>query len=73
MNDLQTQNYLFQMLKPLVGGKIKKIIIDPTPDGEVYTGFIVEKNKTTYEVLGQRDAEGNGAGFIQITEIANYK
>lgn len=69
MNDLISQKYFFDQLKPLVGGKIKKIIVDPTPDGELYTGFIVEVGKRTYEVLSLRDDEGNGAGRIQIEEL----
>ena len=64
-----TQKYYFNYLKPLIGGKITKLIVDPTDEG-TYLGFIVEKNKQTFEVVGLSDAEGNGAGHLQITELA---
>jgi len=60
------------VLKPLIGGKIKKIIVDPSPYGETYMGLIVEVGKRTYEVVGLSDPEGNGAGFLQITKISDY-
>lgn len=61
-----------QLLKPLIGGKITKIIVDPTMYGDTYMGFIVEKGKKIYEVVGQADAEGNGAGFISVTDVTSH-
>lgn len=60
-----------KILKPLIGGKITKIIVDPTQYGDTYMGLIVEKGKQTYEVVGLSDPEGNGAGFLSITKIAD--
>lgn len=61
-----------KMLKPLIGGKITKIIVDPTQYGDTYMGLIVEKGKQTFEVVGLTDPEGNGAGFISVTKIADF-
>jgi hypothetical protein len=61
-----------KMLKPLIGGKIKKIIVDPTPDGETYMGLIIENGKKTFEVVCLADPEGNGAGFMSVTKIADH-
>lgn len=59
-----------KVLKPLIGGKITKIIVDPAYD-DTYMGLIVEKGKKVYEVLGLSDPEGNGAGFISVTDITS--
>lgn len=59
-------------LKPLIGGKIKKIIVDPTMYGETYMGIIVENGKRTYEVIANADPEGNGAGFLEVTKISDF-
>ena len=59
-------------LKPLIGGKVKHIIVDPSPTGDVYMGLVIEVGKKTYELVGLSDPEGNGAGFLQITKIADF-
>ena len=59
-----------KILKPLIGGKITKIIVDPAYD-DTYMGLIVEKGKKVYEVISLRDPEGNGAGFITVTDITS--
>lgn len=61
-----------KILKPLIGGKIKHIIVDPSPDGETYMGLIIEVGKKTYELVGLSDPEGNGAGFLQVTKISDF-
>jgi hypothetical protein len=61
-----------KLLKPLIGGKIKHIIVDATPDGEVYMGLVIENGKKTYEVLGLADPEGNGPGFLSVTKISDF-
>ena len=61
-----------KVLKPLMGGKIKHIIVDETPHGEVYMGLVVEVGKRTYEVLGLADPEGNGAGFLSVEKISDF-
>ena len=63
--------YIKQM-KPLHGGKVKHIIVDQTPHGEVYMGFVIENGKRTYEVLALTDPEGNGAGFLSVEKISDY-
>jgi hypothetical protein len=65
------ENRIFNYLKPLVGAKITKVIVDPSPEG-VYLGFIVEKKDQTFEILGLADPEGNGPGHIQITKLAKF-
>lgn len=64
--------YYVDYLKPLIGGKITKIIVDPTMYGETYMGIIVEKGKQTFEVVANADPEGNGAGFLQVTKISDF-
>lgn len=71
MNEDYSDFYV-QYLKPLIGGKITKIIVDPCMYGDTYMGIIVEKGKKTYEVIANRDPEGNGAGFMKITEITSH-
>ena len=66
-------NAYINILKPLIGGKIKKIIVDPTPNGDVYMGLIVENGKKTYEIVGLSDAEGNGAGHLAVTLISDFR
>jgi hypothetical protein len=68
-------NFHVNRLKQLIGAKITKIIVDPSgfSDGEFYTGFIVEKGKKKWEIISQSDAEGNDAGWIDITEIDDMK
>jgi hypothetical protein len=61
-----------KILKPLIGGKITKIIVDPTQYGDTYMGLIVEKGKQTFEVVGLADPEGNGAGFLSVTKISDF-
>jgi hypothetical protein len=65
-------NYYEKTLKPLIGGKIKAIIVDPAPYGDTFMGIIVENGKKTYEVLGLSDPEGNGAGFLRVEMISDY-
>jgi hypothetical protein len=67
-----TQDIYFNYLKPLIGGKIKKIIVDPDKYGDTYMGLIVENGKRTYEVIANADPEGNGAGFLQVTKISDF-
>jgi len=59
-------------MKPLHGGKVKHIIVDQTPHGEVYMGLVIEVGKRTYEVLALADPEGNGAGFLSVEKISDY-
>ena len=61
-----------KLLKPLIGGKIKKMIVDPTPDGETYLGLIVEKGKKTYEIIALADPEGNGPGHLSVHLLSDY-
>lgn len=61
-----------KMLKPLIGGKIKKMVVDPTPDGEVYLGLIIENGKKTYEIIALQDPEGNGPGHLSIHLLSDY-
>jgi hypothetical protein len=61
-----------KMLKPLIGGKVKHIIVDPSPYGETYMGLVIEVGKKTYELIGLSDPEGNGPGFLQITKISDF-
>jgi hypothetical protein len=65
-------NAYINLLKPLIGGKIKQIIVDPSPDGDTYMGIIVENGKKTYEVLCLADPEGNGAGFMSVTKLSDF-
>jgi hypothetical protein len=67
-----TQEVYFNYLKPLIGGKIKKIVVDPDKYGDTYMGLIVENGKRTYEVIANTDPEGNGAGFLQVTKISDF-
>ena len=59
-------------MKPLHGGKVKHIIVDQTPHGEVYMGLVIENGKRTYEVVALADPEGNGAGFLSVEKISDY-
>jgi len=59
-------------MKPLHGGKVKHIIVDQTPHGEVYMGLVIENGKRTYEVIALADPEGNGAGFLSVEKISDY-
>jgi hypothetical protein len=59
-------------MKPLHGGKVKHIIVDQTPHGEVYMGLVIECGKRTYEVIALADTEGNGAGFLSVEKISDY-
>jgi hypothetical protein len=61
-----------KVLKPLHGGKVKHIIVDETPHGEVYMGLVIEVGKRTYEVVALADAEGNGAGFLSVEKISDF-
>lgn len=63
------QKHYFNYLVPLVGGKITKLIVDPSNEG-TYLGFIVEKRNQSFEVIGLTDSEGNGPGHLQITKLA---
>lgn len=65
-------NDIHSLFKPLVGGKIKSIVVDPTPDNQVYVGFIIEMNKRTYEILAISSQDDESAGFMQITKISDY-
>jgi hypothetical protein len=67
-------DYHAKRLKQLIGAKITKVIVDPTefPNG-IYLGFIVEKNKKTWEVIAYSDEEGNSAGSLSIIEVDNTK
>lgn len=66
-----TDAYIKQ-LKPLHGGKVKHIIVDETPHGEVYMGLVIEVGKRTYEVVALADPEGNGAGFLSVEKISDF-
>jgi hypothetical protein len=61
-----------KVLKPLIGGKVKHIIVDPSPYGDVYMGLVIEVGKKTYELVGLADPEGNGAGFLSVTKISDF-
>jgi len=61
-----------KVLKPLHGGKVKHIIVDETPHGEVYMGLVIEVGKRTYEVIALADPEGNGAGFLSVEKISDF-
>ena len=73
--DKTAYNYHVNRLKQLIGAKITKIIVDPSgfSHDEIYTGFILEKGNKKWEIISQSDAEGNGAGWITITEIDDMK
>ena len=60
-----------QILKHLVGGKIIQAIQtfeDGAPEEhfEDFAGFIVKKGNRTINVWVQRDAEGNGGGWLAL-------
>lgn len=64
-------NFYVKYMMPLIGGKIEKIIVEPTEWDGTYMGIIVRKGKKTYEVVAQADEEGNGAGFLAINDVTD--
>jgi hypothetical protein len=65
-----------QIVKHLVGGKITQAIQsfeDGAPENyfEDFAGFTVTKGKRKFHVWVQQDAEGNGAGWLQIEDSAH--
>ena len=62
------------MLLPLIGGTITDIIVDDSQDPtDPYCGFIVTRPEAVYQVVALRDPEGNGAGFVEIIKIDDWK
>ncbi|MCG3770014.1 MAG: hypothetical protein JW384_01148 [Nitrosomonadaceae bacterium] len=62
------------MLSPLIGGTITQIIVDDSQDStDPYCGFIVTRPEAVYQVVALRDPEGNGAGFVEVIKIDDWK
>lgn len=66
-------NPYIQMLEPLIGGTITKIVYDESdPHGDPFCGFIVTRPEAVYQVIALRDPEGNGAGFVEVTKVRTW-
>ena len=67
-----------QILKHLVGGKIIQVI-QTFEDGadedhfEDFAGFVVAKGNRSIHVWVQRDAEGNGGGWLALEDPKTQK
>ena len=67
-----------QILKHLAGGKITQAI-QTFEDGaaenhfEDFAGFVVKKGNRTINVWVQRDAEGNGGGWLALEDPKTQK
>lgn len=67
-----------QIIKHLVGGKITRAIAT-FEDGaaenhfEDFAGFVVKKGNRTINVWVQRDAEGNGGGWLALEDPKTQK
>lgn len=58
----------------LKGGTITDIVYDDSdPSGDPYCGFIVSRPEAVYQVVALRDPEGNGAGFVEVTQIKSWQ
>lgn len=67
-------NPYIQMLEPLIGGTITKIIYDESdPHGDPFCGFIVTRPEAVFQVVALRDPEGNGAGFVEVTKVSSWQ
>ena len=67
-----------QIVKHLVGGKITQAIQtfeDGAPEEhfEDFAGFIVKKGNRSIHVWVQRDAEGNGGGWLALEDPKTQK
>lgn len=66
----QAKQAFVKILDPLIGGIITKIVISESEDAYLpYHGFIVEKDGKEFQVVAQRDPEGNGSGFMEIMSM----
>lgn len=62
--------YHAKRLKPAVGSKIVKIIVEDM-DGEYVVGFVLEKDGKQFEITAMADAEGNYAGWMTFDEVTD--
>ena len=68
---MSEKTFTYYSLKSIVGGKITKIISSTMKEyggdeDEEVEGFEVEINGKTFSCFSLQDAEGNGAGFLDI-------
>jgi len=70
---MSKKNPFLEMLHPLKGGVISDIIVDDKDPFDPYCGFIVTRPEAVYQVIALRDPEGNGAGFMEVIKIDDWK
>lgn len=68
MNDQTIEDYYKARYDDLIHGTIEEIIVD-IEDREAYVGLLVRKGNKTFVVWALSDAEGNGAGYLDINLV----
>lgn len=60
--------FLREKMFPMLGGRLVALVVDGST-GEDTLGLVFEaKDKTQTVVWVQRDAEGNGPGWLEVSE-----